>query len=514
MRRYSCGNVLVLIGLLLGVAPGGERSPASKQNEKDAPDRLVIHEWGTFTCLEDESGRPITGVNTDDEAVPEFVHRISDLIPHPSELAPIYKKGVPRSHRQVRMRLETPVIYFHPPGKLYEPLQATVQVGFHGGWLTEYYPAAKVSAPGLDNGDFNFSRLNSRTLGTLEWHDLTIGGDYALPETDFPVWLAPRKVEAAKVRTADGEAEKYLFYRGVGNLPSPITIARTETNDGIIIREDLDPDLGLRAPLLVRAMWLVHVRDDGAVAFSSLGAAKLSGQTGRELKRIPLDFGTARSPRSPVPREKAADRNAAPVSAEKLMDSYAAANLAGLRSAMRKELIADGLYADEADAMLKTWELAYFKSPGLRLFYLLPQQWTDAVLPLRCSLLADVSRTMVGRVELVTPKQRKLLRQIGQTPVSEINWFYKTLEGSAERNDALTRLWEGKVRFDELGIPIPADYRAYIDLGRFRNALILDEHTRHPQAGLGPFVDVYHLEYYTTEDEAETASVGGSLRDP
>jgi hypothetical protein len=116
---------------------------------------------------------------------------------------------------------------------------------------------------------------------------------------------------------------------------------------------------------------------------------------------------------------------------------------------------------------------------------------------------------MVGRVELVTPKQRTLLRQIGQGPVSEINWFHKMIEQNAERSRMLARLWEGKARFDDFGIAVPGDYRAYIDLGRFRNALILDEHSRHPQVGLGRFVDAYHLEYYTPEEdetEAKTAS--------
>src|SRR5262249_16923505 len=240
------------------------------------------------------------------------------LIPKPSELAPIYYKGVPRSHRQVRMRLETPVIYFHPPVGLSERLHATVQVGFHGGWLTEYFPSAKVSAPGLKEGDFRFSGLNSRTLGTLEWHDLTIGGEYDLPQTDAPVWLAPRAVHSAQVRTPGGEAEQYLFYRAVGNLPSPVMVTRGN-DEGIIVRENLDPKLGLRAPLLVRAMWLVHVREDSSVAFKSLGSAKLAGQAGREIKRCPVDFssGPAR-PQAPLPsRSQAALGDAARNSASR-----------------------------------------------------------------------------------------------------------------------------------------------------------------------------------------------------
>ena len=36
-----------------------------------------IHEWGTFTALQDESGQALSGINTDDEPVPKFVHGIN-----------------------------------------------------------------------------------------------------------------------------------------------------------------------------------------------------------------------------------------------------------------------------------------------------------------------------------------------------------------------------------------------------------------------------------------------------
>lgn len=503
MKRSVWNRLVVLTGMMAAAGVVAAQQPSKAQPESVA-DRLVIHEWGTFTCLEDEKGRAIPGVNTDDEPVPEFVHRISDLIAKPTELAPVYYKGVPCSHRQVRMRLETPVVYFYPPRGVEQPLHASVQVGFRGGWLTEYFPHATVSAPGLKEGRFRYSGLNSRTQGTLDWHDLTIGGDFQLPQTDAPVWLAPRQVRSAKIKAPGGEAEKYLFYRGVGNLPAPLSVARTKENDALVIRENLDTDLQLHSPILVRAMWLVHVRDGSDVAFRSLGSAKLTGEIGREIKRTPVAFGSqgesqtlGSSPSAPLSEGEARKEN--------LLDDYSKPNLAVLRAAMRKELIADGLYDDEAEAMLKTWDLAYFKSPGLRLFYFLPQSWTDAVLPLRCSLLADVSRTMVGRIELVTPRQRELLQHISTGPVSPTSWFYKATENDRQGNEKLARVWAGKARLEDLGLAIPADYHAYVDLGRFRNALILDAHTRDPRAGFGRFVAAYNLQYYTPNDN-ETAS--------
>ncbi len=84
--------------------------------------------------------------------------------------------------------------------------------------------------------------------------------------------------------------------------------------------------------------------------------------------------------------------------------------------------------------------------------------------------------------------------------MSESNWFYKQSQDLAGRNEQLAKLWEGKIRFQELKLVVPRDYQAYLDLGRFRNALILDEFTRHPDSGIRRFVDAYRLDYYTADD--------------
>src|SRR5688572_28367591 len=73
---------------------------------------LVVHEWGTFTSLQDESGRAIGGINSSDENLPAFVPRfdrqfiVNDLPPNPW-----IKQGA-RPHPDVTMRMETPVIHF------------------------------------------------------------------------------------------------------------------------------------------------------------------------------------------------------------------------------------------------------------------------------------------------------------------------------------------------------------------------------------------------------------------
>jgi len=86
-----------------------------------------------------------------------------------------------------------------------------------------------------------------------------------------------------------------------------------------------------------------------------------------------------------------------------------------LREEMRAALIEDGLFEDEAEALLTTWELSYFKSGGMRLFFLVPRAWTDHYLPLHLSVPAKISRTMVGRLEILTPQQRQWMTRLAES---------------------------------------------------------------------------------------------------
>jgi len=70
-------------------------------------------------------------------------------------------------------------------------------------------------------------------------------------------------------------------------------------------------------------------------------------------------------------------------------------------------LAADGLFDDEARALLNTWELSYFKSTGLRVFFLVPRAWTDFYLPLEISQPADVNRVMVGALSWSRPRNER-----------------------------------------------------------------------------------------------------------
>ena len=146
---------------------------------------LVVHEWGTFTSLQDETGRTIGGINTDDEPLPKFVH---DLLQGTTEIPD--GKGLPfsGSRREITMRLETPVIYFHlPPGSAQQSVDVSVQ--FLGGVLSQFYPDAKSN---FANRKL-FPAIDENTLSTLSWPSVRVGTNVTGPATNEHVWLAPRR---------------------------------------------------------------------------------------------------------------------------------------------------------------------------------------------------------------------------------------------------------------------------------------------------------------------------------
>ena len=450
----SCLRAALSVATLFYVTMTMAKGPAASDR---ASDRLVVHEWGTFTSLHDENGKAIAGINADDEPVPQFVHRIADFLVIQSGSVPALAQGAPHCHPDVTMRLETPVVYFHPPRDAELPMSVDVEVAFPGGWLSEFYPAAEVDAPGV-KGHMSFGAATDDTVGRLRWNDLQIGTEGAGPKTDSHVWLAPRAVKAANVTTTGGESERYLFYRGVGRVESPLRVSRDPADQSLVVTANfasVQPDESIQ--YTVPAMWLVEIREDTSCAYRTLDGFQFAN--GDEPKVVARTAG----------HFEASD--------------FDKKNFTQLLADMRAALIADGLFTDEANALLGTWKQSYFQTPGLRLFYLLPREWTDRALPMRLSQEADIVRTMVGRVEIVTPEQRQLLSRIAAGPASTTQWMFSCA-----------------------AVNVPEDYSAYQRLGRFRNALLLDELNRRPTPALKDVVTNYGLWGFSPSNSASATA--------
>ena len=383
------------------------------------------------------------------------------------------------------MRLETPVIYFHLPKSAAGIQTASVRVTFHGGWLSEFYPDANFTVAGLENNRFQFGHLCADTKSVLEWNDLKIGGDWPVTNTSARVWTSPRAVESASVQATNGESEKFLFYRGVAHLNAPLKVSRDADSGDLLFRSQLE-DLPGTGSLPVHSLWLVDIQPGGKIAFRTLSPISLNHDSKKILAHTSPDFASG---------------------------DFSAGNLEKLKAALQSALVSEGLNTDEALALLNTWELSYFKSTGLRVFFLVPRAWTDFYLPLEISRPADIHRVMVGRIELVTPRQREILQTISGFSTNRITqdatqlaarYLGRYMSGMTNRaneqsmaqfNREMADLYSGQKSLATF-VSIPKTYQTYLDLGRFRNALVLDEAKSHPTEGLTNFIATYRLQAY------------------
>jgi hypothetical protein len=469
---------------------------------------VIVHEWGTFTSLQDENGQAIGGINVDDEPVPDFVYtagprRVSALNHNPWTLglppysAYIGKGGtlITTGDPEVTMRLETPVLYIYPPkgeaASSVPPLD--VHVDFHGGILSQYYPYATVLGTAADaNGPVD---LSDQTMSGLYWSNVQLGSIGQQPETDDKVWTTPRETSAAELRVRamvfdpnanknveTTQAEHFLFYRGLGHLDSPLKVDTTlRSMSGVAVPASEDRSLVRVAPSNTSAdlrnfsdSWLVEIRANGTAAFFQRDLASNSGPTpgvhfepGWFSLRAGLAFDEGK---------------------------FSSESLAKLKASMQSALIKAGLYPDEASAMLRTWELSYFKSPGLRFFYIVPRAWVDKTLPLKITgAPVEVTRVMVGRIELISDEQKATLARLATEPYADLGTLKRDAAAILSTSPRFTR--EEKADFEsgtrpltDLGITLSDSVRDYLSLGRFRDALIVHEEQKHPSDNLARFI--------------------------
>jgi len=404
-----------------------------------ASPKLVVHEWGTFTSFQDAGGATIPGINVDDEPVPKFVHRLSGVdIVTTRSIPATWSQGAPRCHPEVTLRLETPVLYFYPQGG-FAAKTLEVRAGFKGGWLTEFYPFAAAENAGFPDA------LDEKNVSSLHWTALSLGESTdKLPATSEHVWLAPRAVHSAVVTGGPWQqAEKYLFYRGVGRLDAPLVVSEKEKAGALTIQ----PRLASFWPF--PELWVIRVQPDGRVRYAHMPA----GEQGAERVMIPKD-----DPKAPSGRDD-------------------------LQAEIADSLVRQGLYREEALAMLDTWKLSYFESEGLRVMFVLPRSWTDTQLPLSISEPADITRVMLGRIELVSAYQRGKLQRLLELP----DGAFAIPPLYAESTAALQSADAGKTSHADLyrniGREVPEALQLYEQMGRFRDAWLTYEWNSTRDAG-------------------------------
>jgi hypothetical protein len=288
------------------------------------------------------------------------------------------------------------------------------------------------------------------------------------------------------VKTGQGETERFLFYRGLGTGEALLKVVQEK--EALVIHPSVPA--GIESDLRIRRLWLVEIQKD-KIAFREAAGFTIPKNHEGFSKRIPSQFTAA---------------------------DYATANREKLRAALLDALKVEGLYEDEAVALLETWKISYFQSPGLRLFFVAPRQWTDQILPLEIPQADKIVRAMIGRIELVSPRQRQLLTEISKASGQEIKaaandlrerigkkLYPANVELDKKAVENINLIFKGRKSLADLGVEAPTIYKKYLELGRFRHTLV--KHSAAEAPRLMDFLEAFRLA------ETSGASAGRRVAD-
>jgi hypothetical protein len=373
-------------------APGSQAVVQAADSESAASATpLVVHEWGTFTSFSGSNGVKLEFRPLIENDLPPFVYnRFRHSTPD------FGKYWLPAIQR-----METPVTYFYTPVER----DVTVRVDFPQGLLTEFYPPVRTFAPKSESKDWAEMHREShlQTAPPLKNSMLDWGTVHLIPAEALRAHVQDAKlarrigqhVEATMVPAADSHQhyatarqtdsaivqvrhqhepgpttsyvapgdyfEKFLFYRGLGNFDLPLTL--TAKDDG-------NYSLANAGGEEIRSLFLVSVQGE-TIQF-------------RRFARI------------------------GPESTLELAPAASTATINDLAQAVVSSLVAEGLYVKEAEAMVNTWRTSWFGEEGTRLFYIVPQSFTDELLPLKINPLpTELVRVLVGRMEIMTPTREQ-----------------------------------------------------------------------------------------------------------
>lgn len=259
-----------------------------------------------------------------------------------------------------------------------------MDVAFPEGVTTHLYPAASSNLPAI-------GAVTETAGGKTTW-DVTVkaaGVEVPIPPVaEDNIWAPSRRVDANFVATAAEEADRLIFYRGVGNFDlnlhassdvttRTLTVSNTDDAEDIPAAFALETDGYSRGRVL--ALGSIAAGGSVSTGLSDDARSLVGGANGNE-------------PWMPFAEYQ--------VRASVLLEE-------ALRNA--------GLYPLEARAMVDTWTRSYFQTSGTRVLYVAPRPWVDAVLPISVSPApAELQRVFVGRVEVLLAGEEQALLQAAQ----------------------------------------------------------------------------------------------------
>jgi hypothetical protein len=252
--------------------------------------------------------------------------------------------------------------------------------------MTEWYPHASHVEPDPKANLDEDALYKNHSDGSIAWNSVEVdpGLSARFPDDHSQShYYAARETGSTPVAVKNGtslQQEKFLFYRGVSSSPTVIT---------------------------------AQVRQDGGVLVKNLGQDEIPSVILFERRGDKMGYHLGGS----VQNEAGLDRPELTSTTESLSRD------------LEELLTAQGLYPDEAHAMVETWRFSWFEE-GSRLFYIVPAQFVDRMLPLSIKpVRSQTLRVFVGRIELITPATKNaVLDALASHDSSVIRTYGRFLE--------------------------------------------------------------------------------------
>jgi len=361
----------------------------------------TLHEWGTFTTVSGSDGVMLDGLEREEAPLPIFTYSHAGLengnLPRVNG---ILSKGLFRRQvAGVKVKMETPVVYFHSD----KAFDVNVKVGFKGGTISQWYPnrSGGETLPPLPElpknptpEDLAKQVLDFSTPwnGSIEWQVRVLSPEESrnailFKQRESLHWMRPRVPEANVVLAPNGEKEGFLFYRGIGAFDPGLTT--TVSGDDTLHLSN---------------------RTGGEIPF-----AFVFEKAGASVSWKKLENGIARGASVEIPRNTFSANS--PTPADLMSGGYLSPVCEPVYREMVTGLTATGLLKSEATAMVETWWDSYFAADGLRVFWVLPEAKTAEILPLQVDPAPEKQvRVIVGRSEVLRPAQEQQYLALANSP--------------------------------------------------------------------------------------------------
>jgi hypothetical protein len=323
MRHASLAGLLTVLLASSGISVG---QPKALLDEAVIREGLEVHEWGVFTAHND-----LEMANADMRAewasLPKKFYGQADDRDLPERPFVLSKK---------------PVIFFHTP----ESLTVELRIDFPGGAPAVWWPA--TTYPALDAyGNRPGVAESKGAYRYLEWSLRVQEPDHVEKEQPVPkppqkgaaAWITMLRDVDARTLVTRSEGERFVYYDGLVPMGERVRLA-------------VDKDRVSIANPAGHPVFDVTVVD----------------------RRVPERARLARV------KELAAQAKGQILEFEETEGKEWSARAA---TTLVNQLKATGLFEDEARALANVWEKEFFGADGLTLFYRIPQDEYERLLPLK-----------------------------------------------------------------------------------------------------------------------------------